>query len=82
MIEIEANLEARTNLIRLMMVITENPKAINVIKRKSVGNTRSRTCQTHSLAILIHPTILTIYSREAKIRRATRKMILSNYAQG
>ena len=53
MTEIATNLEAKTNMTRLMIASTENPKARNMIKIKSAGNIRNRTCQTHSQAILI-----------------------------
>ena len=36
MTENAENIEARTNLIRMMKTITENPKARNVIKRKAL----------------------------------------------
>ena len=73
------NQEERADLIWPMIASTENPKARNVIKIKSVGNTRNRTRQNHRLATLIRPRTVTRY---AKIRKATGKSILSNYAQG
>ena len=78
--EIAENLEARMNLIRLMIKNTENPKARNKIKRKNVRNTRNRTLRTHRQAIVIFPITVTIDARDKKIRRAIRKRILSNYA--
>ena len=47
MTEGTANIEARENLIFPMTSTTENPKAINAIKIKIVGNTRNRTRQTY-----------------------------------
>ena len=47
-------------MIRLMTANTEKPKARNAIKRKSVGKTRNRTCQTHRREIMICPTTVTI----------------------
>ena len=77
---ISENLEARTNMIRLMIASTENPKARNAITRKSVVNTRNRTNQTHRQAIPIRLTTVTTDARNVKIR-AIGKSILSNYAQ-
>ena len=74
-------LEARVNLIWLMTENKANPKARNAIKRKIVGNTKNRTCQTHSSATLIHLTKVTINLRDVIRRRSTRKRTLSNYAQ-
>ena len=65
-----------------MIASTENPKARNTIKGKSVGNTRNRTSQTHRGVIMIHLMTLNIDARGAKIRRATEKRILTNYVQG
>ena len=73
MTEIAANLEEYTNMIWLMIASTANPKARNVIKTKSAGNTRNRTCQTHSQAILIRRTNMNIDAREAKIGGANWK---------
>ena len=71
----------RVNLICQITAITENPKAINVIKIKSVGNTRNKTRQNHHQAITILLIIVTIDLIYAKIRRATEKRIPSNYVQ-
>ena len=82
MIENAANLEARTNLIRLMTANKENPKARNAIKRKIVRKTRNKTRQNHRQAILIRPTTVTIDAKDEQTRRAIRERILLNYAQG
>ena len=82
MTEIATNLEAKTNMIWPMIASTEYPKARNVIKIKIAGNTRNRTCQTHSKAILIRLTKVPIDARDAKIGRAIGKRILSHYMQG
>ena len=83
MTENAANIEARTNLIWMMTSDTENLKARNTIKRKSVGNLQNRTCQTHRQATIIHPTRVTINVRNSIIRIAIGKRNggLSNYAQ-
>ena len=66
MTAIAENLEARINMICLMIAITENPKARHAIKRDSVGNTRNRTRQTHRRAILI-------FLNDSDYRRKRRK---------
>ena len=73
--EIAANIEARTNLIRLIIANTANPKARNATKIKSVGNTRNRNRYTHHLVIMIHLATVTTNTREVK-RRGTGKRIL------
>ena len=76
MTEIAKYIEARTNLICLMIANTVNPKARNTIKRKIILNTRNRTHQTYRRVILIGPTTVTIYKRDANIRIFIGKRIL------
>ena len=72
----------QANLICKMIEIIENKKSRNTIQRKSVGNTRNRTCHTHCRTIMLCSTTVNIDARYAKIRRSIVKRILSNYAQG
>ena len=76
MTAIAANIEAITNLIWMMIANTENQKSRNAIKRKSVGNTRNRTRQTHHRDIVIRLTTVTIDARDTRVTRATIKRIL------
>ena len=70
------------NLILWMISIAVNPKERNEIQRKISVDTRNKTCQTHRRAILIFLETVTTDASDRKIRRATGKMVLSNYAQG
>ena len=64
-----------------MIEITENLKARNAIKIKSVGSKIIRTLQAHCRAILICPKTVTIDSRYAKIRRAIKKDTLKFFTR-
>ena len=57
-----------------MITILVNSKERNAIKRKSVGNTRNMTCQTHYTAILIRLTTVTIDVSNVK-RRAIKSIL-------
>ena len=70
----------QSNLILMMTANTENQKANNAIKIKSIGNARHRTCQTRCWATLISPTKVIIKAIDAIIRRDIGKGTLSNYA--
>ena len=76
MIEKTANIEARTNLIRRMTANTDNPKARNVIERKSFGNARIRTRHIHRQVNMIIPMKVTTNVRYTIRRRAIRKRTL------
>ena len=60
-------------MIRLMIEITANPKSRNAIKKKKYGNTRERTCWTHSQVILIRLTTVNIDSRDGKKKSYRKK---------
>ena len=62
----------QTNLIYLRIAIPVNQLKRNTIRRKSVGNTRNITRQTHRTAILIRPTTVIIDPSKVK-RRAIIK---------
>ena len=70
------------NLIHPMTSNIENQKSNDVMERKSIGNARNRSRQTHRRATLIRLTKFIIKSRFDK-RKIIRKRnrILSNYAQ-
>ena len=82
MTAIAANLEARTNMIRLMIANIKISKARNAIKRQIFENIGQMTRQTHHQAILIRPTTVPIYERDTQKRIAIIKRILSNYTHG
>ena len=60
------------NMICQIIAIVVNPKERNAIQRKSAGNRRNRTRQTHRQAILIRLKTVTIDTRDAK-RRSIQK---------
>ena len=81
MTENTANLKARANMIFLMIENIATTKSRNVIKRKSVGSARNRTCQNHCRAPMICPKEVVIKARYAMITRSLGKRALSNYVQ-
>ena len=71
----------RANMIFPMTANTENLKANDTIKRKSIVNARNRTCQNHRQENLIFPTKVIVKARDEIKIRATGKGTLSNYAE-
>ena len=72
---IAKNLEARTNMLRLMIAKIANPKSRNVIKIKIVGNTRKSNFHNRRRLILICLLTVTTDASDVKRRAIVKRIV-------